>query len=112
MAAGAKIGMKLVSIVIGIPVGIVTKKVVERTWSAARPEHPPRKPTERDVRWADAIGWAALSATGIVIAELVTRRSAEAAYKAITGSPPPPPKPGKDAKKLEKASEKAKATAD
>ncbi len=104
MAVGAKIGLKMMSVVIGIPVGIVTKKAVERTWRAARPEDPPRKPSEPEVRWADALGWAALSAVGIVIAELVTRRSAEAAYHAITGSQPPPPKPSKDAKKLAKAS--------
>jgi hypothetical protein len=112
MAAGAKIGLKAMSIVIGIPVGIVTKKVVERTWTAARPERPPRKTSDAGVRWGDAIGWAALSAAGIVVAELVTQRGAQAAYRAITGNPPPPPPQSKDAKKLEKASEKAKATAD
>jgi hypothetical protein len=112
MAAGAKIGMKLISIVIGIPVGIATKKVVEKAWLAARPDDPPRKPSETDVRWGDAVAWAAVSAAGIVVAELLTRRGTEAAYKAITGSAPPPPKPSKDAKRLAKASEKAAATPD
>jgi hypothetical protein len=112
MAVGAKVGMKLVSVVIGIPVGIATKKAVERTWTTVRPKDAPRKPSEPDVRWSDALGWAALSAVGIVMAELVTRRSAEVAYHAITGNQPPPPKPGKDAKRLAKASEKASATAD
>jgi hypothetical protein len=98
MAMGSKVGMKVMSIVIGIPVGIVTKKVVERTWTTVRPEDPPRKPAEPDVRWVDALGWAALSAVGIVVAELVTRRSAEVAFKAITGNQPPPPKPDKHAK--------------
>jgi hypothetical protein len=112
MAAGSKVGMKVMSIVIGIPVGVVTKKVVERAWIAARPDDPPRKPTEANVAWTDAIGWAALSAVGIVIADLVTRRSAEAAFKAITGNQPPPAKASKGAKKLKAASEKSKATAD
>jgi hypothetical protein len=112
MAAGAKIGMKVMSIAIGIPVGIVTKKVVERAWLAARPEDPPRKPSEADVRWTDAIGWAALSAAGIVVAELLTRRSAEAAYHAITGSEPPPPKQSKKSKKLPTAAEAATAAAE
>jgi hypothetical protein len=112
MAAGAKIGMRVMSIVIGIPVGIATKKVVERAWVTVRPDDPPRKPSEPDVHWTDAVAWGALSAVGIVIAELVTRRSAEVAYSAITGNQPPPPKPGKAAKKLQKASEKAKSTAD
>jgi hypothetical protein len=112
MAAAAKIGMKAISIVIGIPVGIVTKKVVERTWLALRPEDPPRKPSEPEVGWVDAVAWGALSAAGIVVAELLTRRSTEAAYRAITGNEPPPPKPGKDAKNLAKTSEQAKVTAD
>jgi Protein of unknown function (DUF4235) len=112
MAAGAKVGMKVISLVIGIPVGIVTKKAIERTWVAVRPHDPPRKPTEADVRWADAIAWGALSATGIVVADLLTRRSAEAAFRAITGSPAPETKAGRAPKKLAKASEKSAATAD
>ena len=103
MAAVAKIGIKVISMVVGIPVGIATKKVVERTWLALRPEDPPRKPSDTDVRWGDAVAWGALSAAGIVAAELLTRRGAEAAYKAITGNPPPTPKPGKGAKNLAKA---------
>lgn len=111
MAAGAKVGMKVISFVIGIPVGIMTKKVVERSWTAVRPQDPPRKPSEADVRFMDAVGWAALSAIGIVVAELITRRSTEVAYQALTGNPPPPPKPGKDAKKLAKVEATAKTTA-
>jgi|tagenome__1003787_1003787.scaffolds.fasta_scaffold20022672_1 Protein of unknown function (DUF4235) len=112
MAAGAKIGIKAMSVVIGIPVGIVTKKLVEQVWTLARPDDPPRKPSENDVHWVDAIAWAALSAAGIVAADLLTRRSAEAAFRAITGSEPPPAKPHKSAKKLAKASENSKATVD
>ena len=112
MAVAAKVTIKAMSIVIGIPVSIATKKAVERVWSAARPEQPPRKATESGVRWDDAIAWGALSAISIVVADLVTRRSAEAAYRAITGNQPPAGKPDKGAKTLAKASEKSKATAD
>jgi hypothetical protein len=89
MALGSKIAIKGISIVIGIPVGIATKKAVERAWLAARPEDPPRKPSEPDVRWTDAVGWAALSAVGIVLAELITQTRAKAAFRAITGNEPP-----------------------
>lgn len=114
MAAGAKIGMKVMSIVIGVPVGIVTRNIIERTWTAARPTEPPRKASDAGVQWADALGWAALSAVGIVAADMLTRRGTEVAFTAITGTPPPPSKPGKKAgkgsKKLEKAAEKSPAT--
>lgn len=99
MAVAGKIGIKAISAAVGIPVGIATKKLVERTWRTARPEDPPRKPSEPNVRWADALAWAALSAAGIVLAELVTQSSAKAAYKVITGNEPPPPKQDKDKKK-------------
>jgi hypothetical protein len=89
MAVAAKIGMKAISAVIGIPVGMLAKKAVERAWLAARPEDPPRKPSEPGVRWGDALAWAALSAVGIVVAELVTQRSAQAAFRALTGNAPP-----------------------
>jgi hypothetical protein len=89
MAVGAKIGMKLISIAIGIPVGIASKKLVEHAWLAVRPADPPRKPSEPDVRWTDALGWAAMSAAGVVVAELITQSSAKATFKALTGSEPP-----------------------
>ncbi len=107
MAAGSAITMKVISIVIGIPIGIMTKKAVEKAWVAARPEDPPRKPSQRDVNWGDAIGWAALSGAGVVIADMVTRRSAEAAFRTLTGNEPPPPKPTKAEKRAQKALEKA-----
>jgi hypothetical protein len=112
MAVGAKIGMKVISIAVGIPVGIATRKAVEQAWHVARPDDPPRKPAENNVRWSDAIAWGALSAVGIVVADLLTRRSTEAAYRAITGNEPPPGKASKGPKKLSKASEKSPATAD
>jgi hypothetical protein len=89
MAVAGKIGMKLMSAAIGIPVGIASKKLVERTWLAVRPQDPPRKPSEPGVRWVDALGWAALSAVGIVVGELITQSGAKAAYRALTGSEPP-----------------------
>jgi Protein of unknown function (DUF4235) len=96
MAVGAKIGIKAISVVIGIPIGIASKKAVEHAWLALRPNDPPRKPSEPDVRWTDALGWAALSAAGIVLAELITQSSAKATFKAITGSEPPRQKTVKD----------------
>ena len=89
MATGSKVAMKGISVVIGIPVSIATKKAVERAWLAIRPDDPPRKASEPEVRWTDAVGWAILSAAGIVLAELITQISAKAAFRAITGNEPP-----------------------
>jgi hypothetical protein len=84
-----KIVMKLFTIGIGIPVGIVTKKAVEGIWSRARSSETPRTPSQAGVRWTDAIGWAALSAAGMVVADLLTRRGAEEAWRTLIGTEPP-----------------------
>ena len=101
-----RITMKLMSVAVGIPVGIVTKKLVEQAWATARPADAPRKASEPGVRWGDAITWAALSAVGVVVADLVTRRGAEEVWRTLIGTEPPPPKTTKAEKKLEKAAEK------
>ncbi len=112
MAIASKVGMKVINLAISIPVGIATKKIVERAWATARPDDPPRKVKDIDTQWGDAIAWALLSATGIVVTEYITRQGTAVAYRKITGLEPPPPKPSKAAKKLSQASEKSKATAD
>jgi hypothetical protein len=99
MAAGARFGLNVMTALIGIPVSIATKKAIERAWRAARPGDPPRSPSEANVQWADALGWAVLSAVGVVLADLISRRSAEATYRALTGSEPPPGRPAKPSKK-------------
>jgi hypothetical protein len=101
-----RLGMKIMTIAVGIPVGIVTKKVVERAWLAARPGDPPRKPSEAGVHWKDAIAWAALSSAGVVAADLITRRGAQSAWRAILGTEPPPPKTTRAEKNLEQAAER------
>lgn len=106
MGAGAKIGMKVIGIAVGIPVSIATRKLVQAAWSAARPKNAPVDPDDDAARWGDAVAWAALSAAGIVVAELATRRGTEAAYRAITGLEPPPSKRTKAQKKLDKAEAK------
>ena len=84
-----KLGFKLVTIAVSIPVGILARKGVERLWHAVRPEDPPHEPSEPGVSWGNAIGWAALSAAGIAAAELVTLKGAGEVWRMLTGTPPP-----------------------
>jgi hypothetical protein len=91
---GSRLGMKLLSTAIGIPVGIAMKRIVERTWTAARPDDPPRKAKD--------------SRAGVAAAQLVTRRAAEASFRGITGTEPPPPKPTKAEKKALKKEQAAR----
>jgi hypothetical protein len=89
--AGAKVGIKLMTVVIGIPVGIATRKLVERTWRSFRPDSPAPNAAATGVKWSDAIGYAALTAAGLAVTDLVARRGAAVAYEAITGNSQPSP---------------------
>src|SRR5579859_4049198 len=93
-----KVVMKVLTIAVGIPVGVLAKKTVETVWSTARPNDPPRRPKDPHVRWRDAIGWAALSAAGVVAADLITRRGAEEVWRVVLGTEPPTPKSKADKK--------------
>lgn len=90
---GAKFGMKVLTVAVGIPIGIATRKVVERVWVAAGPDRP-HKASDDAVQWADAISWAALTAIGMTVADLLARKGAEEIYQTVLGSKPPvAPKP-------------------
>jgi hypothetical protein len=102
-----RLTMKVLTVSLGIPIGIATKKAVARTWTAVRPQQPPHSANEQDVRWGDAIGYAALASAAAVAAKLITRRGAEHTYRTITGLEPPPTPPTKAQKKLAKAEQQA-----
>jgi hypothetical protein len=94
-----KIGMKVITIAVGIPVSIATRKAVERIWVAAGPDRP-RQATDDGVQWADAIAWAALTAIGMTIpqgrgGDLPDRLREEAAdCEAVGIAPRGPRRPG------------------
>jgi hypothetical protein len=85
---GAKITMKLMTIAIGIPIGIVTRKAVEKVWVAAGPDRP-RTAEDASVQWADAIAWAALTGVGMAVADVATRKVAGEVYRTLLGKEPP-----------------------
>jgi hypothetical protein len=84
-----RIGWRITTIAVGIPVGIVAKKAVERAWLAARPDDPPHRAKDPNTQLGDALGWAALSAVGIAATQLLTRRWAAAVWRSLTGAEPP-----------------------
>jgi hypothetical protein len=103
----SKTTMKILTIVIGIPVGRATRKAIESTWATTRGTTSTRDPKSAQARWIDALSWAALSAIGVTLTQLATRKGAETTYRAILGTPPPPPDPTKAEKKALKAAAKS-----
>ncbi|PZS20427.1 MAG: hypothetical protein DLM57_01615 [Pseudonocardiales bacterium] len=85
-----RVTMKIMTVVVAIPVGIASKAVVVRVWSLARPADAPRKPGEKGVKWGDAVGWASLSAAGLVVTNLAARKGAEEMWRTVIGGEPPP----------------------
>ena len=98
----AKLSMKVMTIAVGIPIGIATRKAVEKVWVAAGPDRP-HKTSDDDVQWADAISWAALTAVGMVVADLATRKGAAELYRFFLGTEPPASVKPKASKKVAKA---------
>lgn len=87
--AAGKISVKVLTMVIGIPVGIATRKVTERAFAVARPNAEYHEAKDEGVDWTDALIWAAISGVGFAAAELITRRGAQEVYHVITGNEPP-----------------------
>jgi hypothetical protein len=102
---GGKISLKIMTIAVGIPVGIATRKVVEKVWIAAGPDRP-RKTSDDGVQWADAISWAVLTGVGMAVADLVTRKGAAEVYRTLLGSEPSASIKPKASKKVAKAEPK------
>jgi hypothetical protein len=61
----------------GVAVAVVTlatQKVLDGTWKAATGNPPPSDPSDPDVEWKTAIGWAVVSGVVLGLAQLVASR--------------------------------------
>ena len=87
--AVGKLGWRIMTIAVGIPVGIAAKKTIEKAWTTVRPGNPPRMARDPDASWGDALAWAALSGLGVAIAQLITTKSAATLWRRLVGAEPP-----------------------
>jgi NADPH:quinone reductase-like Zn-dependent oxidoreductase len=87
--AAGKLSVKVLTMLIGIPVGIATRKITQKTFVAVRPGAEYHEAEDAGVDWTDALIWAAISGVGFAAAELLTRRGAQEVYHVITGNEPP-----------------------
>jgi hypothetical protein len=70
-------------------VGLVSRQLLRRGWSAWRKAPPPDNPASPDVRWRDALLWAATTGFVVGVGRVVARRGAAAGWKKLTGRMPP-----------------------
>jgi NADPH:quinone reductase-like Zn-dependent oxidoreductase len=87
--AAGKFSVKILTMVIGIPITIATRRLSEKAFAAARPNAEYHEAEDAGVDWRDALVWAAISGVGFAAAQLVTRRGAQEVYHVITGNEPP-----------------------
>ncbi|MBA3338322.1 MAG: DUF4235 domain-containing protein [Geodermatophilaceae bacterium] len=80
---------KLLGFAFAIPAGIAVRKVLDRAWTSARGDEPPKNPAAPGTNWMEALAWAAASGIAIAFGRLVAARGAAATYKKLTGKLPP-----------------------
>jgi hypothetical protein len=87
------VGWRLLTIAVGIPTGIATRRAVARIWTTVGPTDPgspPRSPSDPNATLREAVLWTTISAAGVAFAENVTTRSAALIWRNLIGGEPPP----------------------
>lgn len=93
MSGGAsRIGFRLLSMVVAIPVGKAIASASGKAWAAARPNDPPHDPKQVQTNWVDALIFAGITGLSAAAAEILTTKGADTLWRAMTGRPSPRPK--------------------
>ncbi len=87
--SSSKMGWKVMGTGSAILAGVLTRKLLTKTWSAVTGNEPPANPEHPDVTWPEAISWAVLSGVAVALARLVATRTAADRWVKATGSLPP-----------------------
>jgi len=67
---------------------VVARKLVTAGWTVAVGKPPPGHPSESQMSWPRAIGWAAASGAFVGVARLLATRKAAAYFTKSAGHPP------------------------
>jgi hypothetical protein len=84
-------GWKVITLGSGALAGLVTQRLLESAWSAARGPTPPPVPADRRSSWTDALSWAIATGVGAGVARLVAIRTAARMWEAAIHETPPEP---------------------
>jgi hypothetical protein len=87
--SSGKLGHKVLSGVSAAATTAVARKVLTTGWKKATGKEPPEDPAHPDVRWREAVGWAAASAVVVAVARLFAQRRVAATWRRASGSLPP-----------------------
>jgi hypothetical protein len=69
---------------------VATRKLAEILWARFGSGDVPRDPTDPDITWSQATGWALLAGAAAGVARVVGKRGAAIAWRRVTGNEAPP----------------------
>lgn len=69
---------------------VATRKLAEVLWAGFGSGDVPDDPTDPDITWSQATGWALLAGAAAGMARVVGRRGAAVAWRRVTGNEAPP----------------------
>ena len=69
---------------------VATRKLAESLWARFGSGDVPNDPTDPDVTWSQATGWALLAGAAAGMARVVGKRGAAIAWRSVTGDEAPP----------------------
>lgn len=87
--SSGKLGHKVLSGIGAAATTAVARKALTKSWTKATGKEPPANPANPDVRWREAVGWAAASAAVVAVARLVAQRRVAATWRRASGTLPP-----------------------
>ncbi|HVV76811.1 MAG TPA: DUF4235 domain-containing protein [Mycobacteriales bacterium] len=87
--SSGKLGHKVLSGVGAAATTAVARKVLMKGWTKATGKEPPADPANPDVKWREAVGWAAASAAVVAVARLLAQRRVADTWRRASGNLPP-----------------------
>jgi hypothetical protein len=84
-----KLGYKVLASIGAALSTAIARKALSSGWKKATGKEPPADPSHPDVRWREAIGWAAASAGGLAVAKLIAQRRVAETWRRASGTLPP-----------------------
>ena len=85
----SNVGWRIVGTGSAILAGMLTRKLLTKTWTSVTGNEPPVNPEHPEVTWVEALSWAVLSGVAVALARLVATRAAADRWVKTTGSLPP-----------------------
>ncbi|MBI1759031.1 MAG: DUF4235 domain-containing protein [Actinobacteria bacterium] len=84
-----KLIYRTLTLAFAIPIGVVSRRALDRAWRGTQGGDPPHDPQSPNARFTDVLAWAGLSALAVASARFLASRGAAVAYRALTGRTAP-----------------------